>query len=228
MTAVRITVLKGLNTMIKAIVFDMGGVLIDLDMERCRNAFIGQLGYEAIDSLLDASHQKGFYSDLEEGKISEDEFRRQILAGSRPGALPQDVDHAMWALLVGMEPYKADLLRKLSESYDLYLLSNNNGISMVRCREIFSTAGVPMDSIFRRLFLSYQMRMLKPSGEIFGKMISEVGLEPSEMLFIDDSQANADAAAAAGLNVLHYVQGTDLAAAVSRALGKNHGDSGRC
>ena len=85
-----------------------------------------------------------------------------------------------------------------------------------------------MDSIFRRLFLSYQMKMLKPSQEIFGKMISEVGLEPSEMLFIDDSQANADAAAAAGLNVLHYVQGTDLAAAVSRALGKNHGDSGRC
>ena len=138
------------RTMIKAIIFDLGGVLVDLDLDRCRKAFVEDVGYGRIDELLDAWHQKGFYSDLEEGKISEDEFRHRIIegvSGKRP-VLPEDVDRAMWALLTGIEPYKVDLLKDLSHRYDLYLLSNNNGISMARCRKFFADAGLPMEQVF--------------------------------------------------------------------------------
>ena len=237
------------KNMIKAIVFDLGGVLIDLDIERCKKAFREDLGYSDIDEILDACHQKGFYSDLEEGKISEDEFRSLILAQSRPDAGAEDVDRAMWALLTGVEPYKIGLLRELAGRYDLYLLSNNNSISMCRCREIFSDAGLPMDEAFKALFISYQMKMLKPSPAIYGSMIASLGLRPEEILFIDDSEANVKAASKAGINTLPYVPGTDLAAAIHRSLsalgdsgeqdadgfsgclladGKNHGDLGRC
>ena len=204
--------------MIRAIVFDLGGVLVDLDLDRCKRAFREDLGYSDIDSILDACHQKGFYSSLEEGLISEDEFRGLILAGSRPDAVPEDVDRAMWALLTGVAGYKIEMLRTLSGRYDLYLLSNNNSISMRRCREIFSEAGLPLEEAFKGLFLSYQMKMLKPSPAIYGSMIASLGLRPEEILFIDDSEANVEAAARAGIKTLPYVPGTDLKASLDERL----------
>lgn len=216
--------------MIKAVIFDLGGVLIDLDLERCRKAFAEDVGYRKIDELLDAWHQKGFYSDLEEGKLSADEFRRKIIEGSVsaghsvpttesvPAVSPDEVDHAMWALLTGIEPYKIDFLRELSGKYDLYLLSNNNGISMVRCRQIFKEAGLPMEKVFRKQYLSYEMKMLKPSPQIYRAVIDDIGLSPDEMLFIDDSVSNVAAAASLGIHAVQYVPGADLRAAVNAGL----------
>ena len=226
--------------MIKAIIFDLGGVLIDLDLERCKKAFVEDVGYRKIDELLDAWHQKGFYSDLEEGKLSEDEFRRKIIEGAvsavhpvpaagselpagpepmcGPAVASDDVDHAMWALLTGIEQYKIDFLRELSGKYDLYLLSNNNGISMVRCRQIFKEAGLPMEKVFRKQYLSYEMKMLKPSPQIYRAVIDDIGLSPDEMLFIDDSVSNVAAAASLGIHAVQYVPGADLRAAVNAGL----------
>ena len=85
--------------MIKAIIFDMGGVLVDLDIEDCKRAFKEYLGYDKIDELIDPCHQKGIYGDLEEGKITGDEFRRLVLEESRPGSAAEDVDRAMWHIL---------------------------------------------------------------------------------------------------------------------------------
>ena len=194
----------------------MGGVLVDLDLERCKKTFVEEVGYEGIDDILDACHQKGAPQLRDRAQV--DDFRNRILSKARSGATAHDVDRAMWSLLTGIEGYKADLLKRLSFGYDLYLLSNNNGISMVRCREIFRESGIPMDLIFRRQFLSYQMKMLKPSERIYKAVISSVGIPAEEMLFIDDSQANIDAAAAEGMKSVLYTPGTDLKTLVSDAL----------
>ena len=138
--------------MIKAIIFDMGGVLVDLDVEAAKQAFKDSLNYTDIDNIIDACHQKGFFSDMEEGKITADEFRAIVLAGSREGALAEDVDKALHHILVGIEPYKGPLLRRLAEKYDIYMLSNNNEISIKRSSEMFADAGIPMDKIFRKCF----------------------------------------------------------------------------
>ena len=101
--------------MIKALIFDMGGVLVDLDIEDCKKVFKEKLGYYDIDQIIDACHQKGIYGDLEEGTLSADEFRAIVLAGSRPGAAASEVDEAMSHILVGIEPSKVQLLKELSE-----------------------------------------------------------------------------------------------------------------
>lgn len=204
--------------MIKAIVFDIGGVLIDLNLDRCKRTFREKLGFNEIDQMLDASHQKGMYSDLEEGKITSEEFIGYVLEHSRPGMSALDVKEAVWSLLEGIEPYKTDLLNGLSGNFRIYALSNNNGISMERIYRMFSDAGIPADRTFRKMFLSYRMKMLKPSREIFLKAISEIGLEPEEILYIDDSVSNVDAAAETGMRVLHYIPGTDLSSAVMSVL----------
>ena len=197
----------------------MGGVLVDLDIEGCKDAFKRMLGFYAIDQLIDPCHQKGIYGDLEEGTLSAEEFRRIVLSQSDPGAEPHLVDEAMWHILVGISPYKAEMLKKLSESYDLYLLSNNNPVCMPRSRRIFEDAGVPLEKIFQKCFLSYEMKALKPSESFYKSVVEQIGIPSDQMIFIDDSQKNVDGAIAAGLPAVYYEPGTDLSALISEVTG---------
>lgn len=196
----------------------MGGVLVDLDVEDCKNAFKQLLGYHKIDELIDPCHQKGIYGDLEEGTMSAEDFRDAVLRDSFPGSRPELVDEAMWHILSGINPYKAELLNRLAGSYDLYLLSNNNPVCMPRSRKLFEEAGVPLDKVFRKCFLSYEMRALKPSEAFYRSVISQIGLPSDQMLFIDDSQKNVDGALAAGLPSVYYEPGTDLSALLAEVL----------
>ena len=206
------------TAMPKAIVFDLGGVLIDLDFDRCVKAFREILGYERITDLLDLYHQKGIYGDMEAGLITADEFRAEVLRESRPGCIPADVDRAMAGLLVGMDPRKVQLLEELSRRFPLYGLSNNNEISVQRMHEIYEQNGLDWQRIFRKEFLSCRMKLMKPSRAIFDAAAAEIGVPPEDIRFVDGSQKNVDGALAAGWRAVLYVQGTDLGACVANYL----------
>ncbi len=204
--------------MTKAIIFDLGGVLVDLDFSNCVKHFKEDIGYDKITEILDSSHQKGFYSNLEEGLLSPDEFRTLILSESRPGSTPEQVDRCMWSLLMGMDSYKVQYLNDLSEKYDLYILSNNNPVSMQRCHEVFTLSGLDYKKVFKREFISSQMKLLKPSQAIYKETIRQIGLPADQLLFIDDSLANVQAAASVGIPSLHYMQGSDLKSLLNAKL----------
>ena len=202
----------------KAVIFDMGGVLVDLDIEGCKAAFRRDLDYDNIDNIIDACHQKGIWGDLEEGVLSADEFRSIILADSRPGSTAKNVDEAMSRILVGIAPYKAELLRKMSRSYDLYMLSNNNPICLPCSASMFEDAGVPLEKTFMKCFMSFEMKALKPSEKFYRSVITQIGTAAENLLFIDDSQANVDGAVAAGLPAVYYQPGSDLSALLAEIL----------
>ena len=206
------------DTKIKAIVFDAGGVLLNLNLEACKTAFKDILGYYKIDELLDPCHQKGIYGDMEEGKITADEFRTQVLAESRPGSTPEMVDRCMAALLTEIDKPKADYLNRLKERYPLYMLTNNNEISWLRFLDIFRRDGIPIEETFKEYFISCRMGVLKPNPVIFKKVIDTIGLAPEEILYIDDSPSNAKAASQLGMRGLWYQVGTDLEVLVESAL----------
>lgn len=194
----------------KALIFDMGGVLIDLDMEACKMAFREGLGFAQIDQILDPCHQKGVIGDMEEGKVTADEFRNYVLAHSREGVAAEDVDKALYKILSSIEPYKIDMLRALSEKYDIYMLSNNNPIATKRASDMFAQMGFPMEENFKKCYLSFEMKMLKPSAEFYKAVMADIALPADEMIFIDDSKSNVEAAVAAGLPAVWYQPGTDL------------------
>lgn len=206
--------------MIKAIIFDMGGVLVDLDIEDCKKVFKETLGYNDIDQIIDACHQKGIYGDLEEGTLSAEEFRSIVLAGSRPGSVPEMVDEAMSHILVGIQPYKVQMLKKLAQEYDLYMLSNNNAICLPYSRAMFADAGIPLEDIFKKCFFSFEMKALKPSAAFYKEVVEQIGLPAEDMFFIDDSQRNVDGSIAAGLPAVYYEPGTDLEALIYGVLNK--------
>ena len=204
--------------MTKAIIFDLGGVLVDLDFSSCVKHFKEDIGYDKITEILDPSHQKGIYSDLEEGLLPPDSFRNLILSESRPGSTPEQVDRCMWSLLVGMDSYKVQYLNDLSKKYDLYILSNNNPVSMQRCHEVFTLSGLDYKHVFKKEFISYQMKLLKPGQAIYREVVRQIGFPADQLLFIDDSLSNVQAAESVGIPSLHYKQSTDLVSQLNAKL----------
>ena len=196
----------------------MGGVLIDLDVPRCIQAFIDDLDYPQITQIIDPCHQKGIFGDMEEGKVSADDFRAYVLKDARKGATPEDVDKALWNILVGIEPYKIPFLKRLAENYDVYMLSNNNPICTPRAEVMFEEAGFSMTKDFKKCYISYKLKALKPSAECFHAIMEDIGIPAENMLFIDDSQKNVDGSIAAGPPAVYYGPGSDLAALLAEAL----------
>lgn len=202
----------------KALIFDMGGVLVDLDIEDCKRAFKEYLGYDRIDEIIDPCHQKGIYGDLEEGKLTAEEFRQTVLSESRPDSVAEDVDRAMWHILTGIEPYKIRLLLRLAQKYDLYMLSNNNAICLPRSRRLFAEAGATLEELFRKCYFSFEMKALKPSEAFYKAVMEDIGGDPADMLFIDDSQKNVEGSIKAGLPAVYYEPGSDLEALLDKVL----------
>lgn len=204
--------------MIKAILLDLGGVIVDLDIDKCRDAYRTRAGFENIDDILDPCIQKGFLYDLEAGAITPEDFFRSAREYCRPGVTDEEIAGCQCELLRSIDPAKAVYLRQLSERYPLYMLSNNNLIVLPKIRRMMAEAGLPMDSLFKDLFLSCEMKMMKPGLEIFRESVRLTGLPASELLFIDDSMTNVEAARAVGMNAAYYERGTDLAALIESQL----------
>jgi putative hydrolase of the HAD superfamily len=158
----------------KAIIFDVGGVLIDLDINDCKEAFRRDLGYEKIDDILDPCHQKGIVGDMEEGLITAEEFRAAVLKDARPGARPEEVDDAFMHILAGIPSYKGQLLNHLAKSYDIYILSNNNPIVSSHMSELFAGVGVDYENVFKKSFLSFEMKALKPSEAFYKRVLEQI------------------------------------------------------
>ena len=204
--------------MIKAVVFDMGGIIVRLDMGRCIANFKELAGFEDIEDYLDKFHQKGFISDLEEGKTQPEDFYRECLKHSRPGTTVETAHYCFCSLLDGLEKDTLDLIRSLRGRYDLYVLSNNNPISRGYFRDMMKLEGMDTDEVFKKEFYSYELKLLKPSREIYERVIEGVGRKPEEILFIDDARDNIEAAAALGIRTLWLKPGMDIAAETGKIL----------
>ena len=204
--------------MIKAIIFDLGGVLISLDKARCIRAFKEIAGFYRIEEFLDTSHQRGMIGDLEAGSISVAEFFAECRKYCRPGVSDAEIRRSFHALLDPMTPETAALLRQLARRLELYILTNNSSVTMEKTYEDARETGIDLQAIFRRIFVSQDLKMLKPSQEIFAYVIRAIGLPPEEILYVDDSPRNVEAARMAGMNALHHVPGSNLAETLSAVL----------
>jgi len=204
--------------MIKALVFDMGGVLVNLDWDGCVRKFKEEAGFDSILMYLDRYHQKGFISEMEEGLIGENEFLDECLKYCRPGTDRATVKRCFAGILDKMDPRAVELIKECYGKLDMYILSNNNPITYQTFRDFLDEAGIPMDTTFKKAFFSFQMHMLKPYIEIYNKVIEEIGVNPEEILFVDDSASNIEGARAAGIHTLLFNPGGDIREEVEHEL----------
>ena len=198
------------KTMIKAVVFDMGGVIFRLNVPRCINNFKTKAGFMDIEDFINIYQQQGFIGEFEAGKIDEDGFYANCLAHSRPGTSRQTISECFCSLLDGTNEDAVELIRSIRGKYRLFLLSNNNPISLALLGEELAKKGLPIDETFEKKFCSFQLKMQKPGKEIYLKAIEGIGCDPSEILFIDDSPANLQTARELGIRTLQYYQDQDI------------------
>lgn len=182
----------------KNLLFDLGGVIIDLKRERAVEAFI-EIGCPGIAELLDNSHQQGAFLALEEGRMSAAEFRDEVRRMAGREISDSAIDCALNRFLVGIPVKKLRMLRVLRKHYRVMMLSNTNPIMFdTEIARLFRAEGGEMGDYFDDVFTSYRLGITKPARRCFEAVIEQSGIVPEETLFLDDSQTNLDAAAALG------------------------------
>lgn len=185
---------------IKTLIFDFGGVLIDLDKERSIENF-KKLGVEGIDELLSFWCQKGFFLLFEEGKISTREFLDEIKKMSTRNISDEDIKTAFFSFLVDLPRYKLELIARLRPHYQIFLLSNINELIYNYCLEkYFHAYHTKIENYFDKIYLSFQMNVCKPKKEIYQQLIQDSGIIPEETLFLEDGSENVAVAQSMGIN----------------------------
>lgn len=197
--------------MIRNLLFDLGGVIMDLDRDRCVRAF-KKLGMKDADSFLGVYGQKGAFLALESGQIGADEFHESVRPMiDRADVTDGEIDAAFNEFLVGIPVRRLESLRELRKDYKIFLLSNTNPIMMEgKIAEEFRKEGLEMRDYFDDVFTSYEAKCCKPGKAIFDYTEKVGGLTPSETLFFDDSQSNVDAAHSFGFNAVLVKPGDEF------------------
>ena len=196
--------------MIKNIIFDLGGVLLEIDAQKTIDAF-ASLGWSR-ESPEDNSHNRyEIFENLETGSDSIGQFRsnlRKKVSGRRSDG---NIDSAWNAMLIGFFPGITGYLQELKSRYNLFLLSNTNSLHQERFREIFlNQHGYPIENLFSMTFYSHEIGFRKPNPMAYLKVLVDASLIPENTLFVDDLKINTDAAEKLGMNVLNIKAGNLL------------------
>lgn len=185
---------------IKNIIFDLGGVLLDIDYKKTTAAFEA-IGYRDFEKMFSQYKLSPMFEDLETGKIPEDEFLENLIRLSTLSVTRKAVLDAWNAMLLEFRTESLVNLTELSGKYELYLLSNTNSIHISAFRKIFTrdTGKPTLDDYFRKAWYSHEIGLRKPYREVYEFVLREGNMEPGETFFIDDTTSNIEMANEIGI-----------------------------
>ncbi|MBW6483799.1 MAG: HAD family phosphatase [Vicingaceae bacterium] len=193
---------------ISNIIFDLGGVIINLDTSLTQKAFQNHFSsnFLALDEKIKALN---LLENYELGVISSAEF---VAFFQQIDALISETKvKACWnSMLLDIPKERIELIRKLSENYNVFLLSNTNEIHTQFIDEYMQQhfAIDSIASLFKKTYLSYQLNLRKPNQQIFQLVLDENSLNPSETIFIDDTKEHIEAAKRVGIQTHHLINQT--------------------
>ena len=201
-----------------ALIFDLGGVIINLDYQCTIYALSAYCGVD-VSSLYTQKAQTVLFNQFEAGLIGAAEFRMGLRSLLKlPETQPSDrlLDTAWNSLILDLPIARLDFLKALQKKpIPIFLLSNNNAIHKARCdellRETTGNAGANWDDYFVRAYFSHEMGDRKPNGSIFQRVIDEQKLDPSRTLFLEDTPKNITAARSLGLQTLQITAAVEIA-----------------
>ena len=190
----------------KNIIFDLGGVLLDLDFQRTIDAF-ENLGLHKFENMFSQFKADELFEKLETGRITETEFYEAVKKRTTKEITAAAIDDAWNALILHFRVESLALLEKLAADYKLYLLSNTNSIHLKYFKKLFtSQTGKPLlDAYFNKAWYSNEVGLRKPGAGIFEFALKEENLLASETLFIDDTLINIETAQKLGFKTHHLL-----------------------
>jgi glucose-1-phosphatase len=186
------------------IIFDLGGVILNLNFELTNMALAKLAGKDRFDIQTQNEHLH-IFQNLETGALSPKEFRDSLKSALNITATDKEIDDAWNAMLLDIPTERVDLLKRLGAQKRIFMLSNTNAIHKDSFYETLSRTSSKLcfSDLFERVYLSHEMGTRKPNANIYQQVLEENRLDPSRTLFIDDSLENIDAAKALGIMSHH-------------------------
>lgn len=195
--------------MIQNLLFDLGGVIMDIKKDNCVEA-LRLLGFRNPEEYLGDYSQKGPFGQLEQGLISADEFRAFVRSQIDGTVTDAQIDDAFNKFLIGIPVERLRHLQLLRQRYGIYLLSNTNAIMWnSKIADEFRKDGLTMEAYFDGIVTSFEAKLLKPDVKIFEYAAAHCHIKPEETLFLDDSLSNLNGAEEAGYRTAHVPEGED-------------------
>jgi len=193
-------------TGIRNIIFDLGGVIINLRIQNSLDALKKLSRSEKVIEFTQ-KQQSPLFDDYETGRIPDNAFRQGLREQYEIEASDAEIDEAWNAMLLDIPQERIDLLLALGSQYRLFLLSNTNAIHLARFTQIVAESfTIPsLDSLFEKTYYSHLIGQRKPDAIVFEQILTQNNLIPSETLFIDDSSQHIAGAQLVGIKALHLV-----------------------
>jgi len=180
---------------IKNIIFDLGGVVLNLDQDKTLRAF-KRLGAD----LDELNHESSLFLDYEVGKIDSDFFLHTLYTHLKGEATNEQITQAWNALLLDLPAFRIELLRQLKKKYRLFLLSNTNTIHIDAIYDVYGKE--IFEELFEKIYLSHEIGMRKPSIACYQFVLNDANIKGVETVFVDDSKINIKGAQEAGINTI--------------------------
>ncbi len=185
---------------ISAIIFDLGGVILNLNQELTLRAFIK---LEA--NPEDINYHAPLFTDFETGKITAPQFREGLKTHLNKGVSDAQIDEAWNAMLLDLPAQRLGMIAELKKQYPIYLLSNTNSIHIdAFYAYLQQTHGIDnWKNLFDTIYYSHEIGLRKPNADIYEFVTTDIGHKPEHCLFIDDNLHNVQGAEKAGLKTIH-------------------------
>ena len=195
---------------VKNIIFDLGGVILDIDYNRPIEAF-KKLGAGDFKTLYSQQSQASFFNKFEKGEITPAQFRKKMREHLPEKVTDEEIDAAWCSMLGELPSPRIVVLKMLAKmNYRLFLLSNTNSIHIrAFTKYLDDTYGKNLfKKLFEKVYYSSQIGMRKPTKKIFEHVLKENDLKASQTLFIDDSTQHIEGAKKLGIQT-HLLQEPD-------------------
>jgi putative hydrolase of the HAD superfamily len=191
---------------IKAVILDLGVVIINIDQEKTLRAF-ERLGID----LEDINESMPIFKQYEKGEISDEDFIRTLKTALKGSATENQIIKAWNAMILDIPTHRFRLIGELRKHYNVHLLSNTNSIHIKEIRDYINTYHQNEDwqNTFDKMFLSYEIGLRKPEPGFYEHVLNEINLKADETIFIDDSRANIKGAEKLGINCIWTQKGID-------------------
>lgn len=188
---------------IKNIIFDLGGVIIDIHFQGTKEQF-QKIGFNDFDNIYSQMKQTHLFDQLETGKISPQTFRDE-LRNYKSDLTDEQIDHAWNHMIGNMPESNITLLKKIRNHYRIFLFSNTNAIHIAYFDQYLKRkfGYNPLPEIFERTYYSFEIGKRKPDVEAYNHILSDANLKANETMFIDDSEINVAGAKLAGIFGYH-------------------------